>query len=75
MTNFYYNSIKKKHNKAVTSGAEPNWNQNRNEMESQRIRWQVSRQLLLLLTLKRQDFSQNFLVKTAFYGLDTEPEP
>jgi hypothetical protein len=31
--------------------------------------------MLLLLTWKRQDFVAKFFFKTAFYGLDTEPEP
>jgi hypothetical protein len=32
--------------------------------------------MLLLLTLKRQDYLQkNVFLKTAFYGLDTDPEP
>jgi hypothetical protein len=33
--------------------------------------------MLLLLTLKRQDFFQIFVLflKTAFYGLDTELDP
>jgi hypothetical protein len=42
-------------------------------MELQKMRRQVT--MLLLLTLKRQEVLQKVFIKTAFYGLDTEPQP